>query len=112
MAAPLLDEPWAGNLGSDARDRYLIPDYARRLPHRCHWNDSGWSDLPYMSSGWLCSRNDIAANVSLWFAIFGVWLTGPGWLDILAGLAFVTLFLRSALFVLCESMTEFRSTDA
>src|SRR4030066_1893328 len=47
-----------------------------------------------MSSVWLCSRNDIIANVSVLFAAVGVWFTGAGWPDIIVGLAIAGLFLR------------------
>jgi cation diffusion facilitator family transporter len=57
-----------------------------------------------MSSVWLCSRNDIIANISVLFAAVGVWLTHSGWPDILIGLALAGLFLRSALHVLRESI--------
>ena len=62
-----------------------------------------------MSSVWLCSRNDIIANVSVLFAGVGVWLTGSGWPDILVGLGLAALFLRSAVFVLGGAMMEFRA---
>ena len=62
-----------------------------------------------MSSVWLCSRNDIIANISVLFAAVGVWLTHSGWPDILVGLALAALFLRSALFVLREALGELRS---
>lgn len=62
-----------------------------------------------LSSVWLCSRNDIIANISVLFAAAGVWLTHSGWPDILVGLALATLFLRSALHVLRESLKELRS---
>jgi Co/Zn/Cd efflux system component len=65
-----------------------------------------------MSSVWLCSRNDIVANVSVLFAAAGVWLSGSGWPDILVGLALSALFLRSALFVLRGVITEFRAINA
>ena len=65
-----------------------------------------------MSSVWLCSRNDIIANVSVLFAALGVWLTGSGWPDIVVGLALAALFLRSALFVLRGAMTELRTIHA
>jgi Co/Zn/Cd efflux system component len=65
-----------------------------------------------MSSVWLCSRNDIAANVSVLFAAAGVWLTDSGWPDILVGLALAALFLRSALFVLRGVVTELRAINA
>lgn len=64
-----------------------------------------------MSSVWLCSRNDIIANVSVMFAAAGVWLTRSGWPDILIGLALAALFLRSALFVLRGAVAELRATS-
>lgn len=65
-----------------------------------------------MSSVWLCSRNDIIANVSVLFAAVGVWFTHSGWPDILVGLALAVLFLRSALFVLRGAITALRSQRA
>ena len=62
-----------------------------------------------MSSVWLCSRNDIIANISVLFAAGGVWLTHSGWPDIAVGLALAALFLRSALHVLRQSIRELRS---
>ena len=62
-----------------------------------------------MSSVWLCSRNDIVANVSVLFAAVGVWLTGSGWPDLLVGLTLSALFFRSALFVIRGSITELRA---
>ena len=64
-----------------------------------------------MSSVWLCSRNDIIANVSVLFAAAGVWLTHSGWPDILVGLALAALFARSALFVLRGAITELRAIN-
>jgi Co/Zn/Cd efflux system component len=66
------------------------------------------SDDINMSSVWLCSRNDIIANVSVLFAALGVWLTGSGWPDIIVGLALSVLFLRSAMHVLNGAITELR----
>jgi Co/Zn/Cd efflux system component len=65
-----------------------------------------------MSSVWLCSRNDIVANISVLFVAAGVWLTHSAWPDILVGLALSALFLRSALVVLRSAITEFRATNA
>ena len=65
-----------------------------------------------MSSVWLCSRNDIIANVSVLFAAAGVWLTDSGWPDILVGVALAALFLRSALFVLRGAITELRAVNS
>lgn len=65
-----------------------------------------------MRSVWLCSRNDIIANVSVLFAAVGVWLTGSGWPDVIVGLALASLFLRSALFVLRAAVAELRAADS
>jgi Co/Zn/Cd efflux system component len=65
-----------------------------------------------MQSVWLCSRNDIIANVSVLFAAAGVWLTHSGWPDIVVGLAIAALFLRSSLFVLREALAELRAVNA
>ena len=67
------------------------------------------SDDINMSSVWLCTRNDVIANVSVLFAATGVWYTHSGWPDVLVGLALAVLFLRSALFVLREAITALRS---
>jgi cation diffusion facilitator family transporter len=61
-----------------------------------------------MSSVWLCSRNDIIANISVLFAALGVWLTHSGWPDIVVGLGLAALFLRSSVHVLRESFKELR----
>jgi Co/Zn/Cd efflux system component len=65
-----------------------------------------------MSSVWLCSRNDIVANVSVLFTAVGVWFTRSGWPDILVGLALAALFLRSALFVVRRGNTELRANNS
>jgi cation diffusion facilitator family transporter len=67
------------------------------------------SDDINMSSVWLCSRNDIIANVAVLFAALGVWVTGSGWPDIAIGLALSALFLRSALHVVRGSVLELRT---
>lgn len=64
-----------------------------------------------MNSVWLCSRNDIAANVSVLFAAVGVWLTASAWPDILIGLALAAIFLYSALFVLRNATNELRQSN-
>jgi len=68
------------------------------------------SDDLNMSSVWLCSRNDLIANVSVLLAAAGVWLTHSGWPDILVGLALAALFARSALLVLRAAVSELRKT--
>jgi cation diffusion facilitator family transporter len=64
------------------------------------------SDDLNMRSTWLCSRNDIIANLSVLAAAIGVKVFDAGWPDILIGAAIAGLFLRSAFTVLKESFAE------
>ncbi len=63
-----------------------------------------------MSSVWECSRNDIAANLSVLLAAAGVWLTGSAWPDLLVGLALALLFLGSAGKVLAGAVRQLRDS--
>ena len=56
-----------------------------------------------MRSVWLCSRNDIVANVSVLFAGVGVWAFASQLPDILVGVGIAVLFLRSAVGVLRDA---------
>ena len=60
-----------------------------------------------MRSVWLCSRNDIIANVSVLFAALGVWLTNSGWPDLVVGVGIAALFLRSAGHVLKDALVTY-----
>jgi cation diffusion facilitator family transporter len=62
-----------------------------------------------MRSTWLCSRNDIIANMSVLVAAIGVKAFDTSWPDILVGAAIAGLFLKSAYTVLRESFSELRS---
>ena len=66
------------------------------------------SDDLNMRSTWLCSRNDIIANLSVLVAALGVKIFDASWPDILVGAAIAALFLKSALTVLRESCLELR----
>lgn len=57
-----------------------------------------------MSSVWQCSRNDIAANVSVLVAALGVWVFRSPWPDLAIGFALGLLFLWSAASVLRSAM--------
>jgi len=70
------------------------------------------SDDLNMRSTWLCSRNDIIANLSVLAAAAGVGVFDSGWPDILVGAAIAGLFLRSALTVLQEAFVERRKLKA
>jgi cation diffusion facilitator family transporter len=65
-----------------------------------------------MRSVWLCSRNDIIANVSVLLAAGAVWWSGSRWPDILVGAALAAVFLKSATYVLREASTELRAAHA
>ena len=60
-----------------------------------------------MRSVWLCSRNDIIANVSVLSAALGVWLFTSQWPDLLVGLGIAVLFFRSAFHVCKDATTTF-----
>jgi len=64
------------------------------------------SDDLNMRSTWLCSRNDILANLSVLIAAAGVKVFDSSWPDILIGAAIAALFLRIAFIVLHESFAE------
>lgn len=66
------------------------------------------SDDVNMSSVWECSRNDIAANISVFVAAGAVWLTQSAWPDIIIALALVCLFLRSAFRVFSSANRQLR----
>jgi cation diffusion facilitator family transporter len=66
------------------------------------------SDDLNMRSTWLCSRNDIIANISVLVAAIGVKAFDASWPDILVGAAIAALFLKSAFTVLRESFLELR----
>jgi Co/Zn/Cd efflux system component len=59
-----------------------------------------------MSSVWECSRNDIAANISVFVAAAGVWVTGSNWPDLLVASFLAVIFLRSASRVLSAAHVE------
>jgi cation diffusion facilitator family transporter len=61
-----------------------------------------------LRSTWLCSRNDIIANVAVILAAIAVWIVGSGWPDVLVGVLIAALFLRSAGTVLREAVTELK----
>jgi Co/Zn/Cd efflux system component len=65
-----------------------------------------------MRSVWLCSRNDIIANVGVLLAGAGVAVTKQGWPDIVVGLIIAAIFLRSAGQVLVGAYGEFRQAGS
>jgi cation diffusion facilitator family transporter len=65
-----------------------------------------------MRSAWLCSRNDLVANVSVIVAAGLVALTDSGWPDIAIGTAIATLFLWTAIGVLRDARRELLTVRA
>lgn len=57
-----------------------------------------------MSSTWLCSRNDLIANVAVLVAAIGTHALSSRWPDILVGGLIAGLFLRSAVQVLHQAI--------
>jgi cation diffusion facilitator family transporter len=64
-----------------------------------------------MRSTWLCSRNDLIANVSVIAAAIGVLKTGNVWPDLIVGTIIALLFLSSAAGVLKESLSELKEVQ-
>ena len=62
-----------------------------------------------MRSTWLCSRNDLIANVGVLVAAAGSYVLLSRWPDILVGVVIASLFLSSTLQVLRPSMQAIRT---
>jgi len=60
-----------------------------------------------MRSVWLCSRNDIIADISVLFAALGVWRLNSQWPDLLVGIGIAALFLRSAFHVIKDGVKTY-----
>ncbi len=63
-----------------------------------------------MASVWECSRNDIAANLSVFVAAGGVWFTGSGWPDILVALGLSCFLMRSSIRVISAAKAELHAS--
>ena len=59
-------------------------------------------------SVWICSRNDVAANVAVLAAAFGVFGTGTGWPDIIVAAVMAALALQGAATVIRQASSELR----
>jgi len=64
-----------------------------------------------MQSTWLCSRNDVLANLGVLVAAIGVRVFQSGWPDLLIGTAIASLFLASAVRVTRQAVRELRSVQ-
>lgn len=70
------------------------------------------SDDINMRSTWLCSRNDIIANSSVFLAAILVAFTQSKLPDVVVGLLITTVFLKSAISILKDSYRELRQPIA
>jgi cation diffusion facilitator family transporter len=61
-----------------------------------------------MSSTWLCSRNDLIANVGVLLAASATYVLTSRWPDIVVGCIIAALFLRSAFSVLSQAIRALR----
>jgi Co/Zn/Cd efflux system component len=59
---------------------------------------------------WLCSRNDVIANVAVLAAAAGVGLTGAAWPDVAVGVGIALLFGSSAVSVLRAGTRHLRES--
>ena len=67
------------------------------------------SDNLNMSSTWICSRNDLVANVGVLVAAAACYLASSQWPDILVGGAIAALFLKSSIGVLRAAFLGLRA---
>jgi Co/Zn/Cd efflux system component len=65
-----------------------------------------------MRSVWICSRNDLVANVAVLAAAALVWATATPWPDIVVGGLICVLFLQSAWAVAREARAEMKKPKA
>jgi cation diffusion facilitator family transporter len=64
-----------------------------------------------MRSTWLCSRNDIIANAGVLVAAASVFVVGSSWPDLIVGFLIMAVFMRSAVYVMRQSITELRRPE-
>jgi len=61
-----------------------------------------------MRSTWLCSRNDLIANMGVLMAAGGSYMLVSRWPDLLVGVVIASLFLVSALYILRQARQALR----
>lgn len=61
-----------------------------------------------MSSVWLCSRNDVIANIGVLVAAALVYASGSAWPDIVAGVLIAGLFLKTSVRVIAAAVAEMK----
>ena len=61
-----------------------------------------------MRSVWICSRNDVIANLAVLAAAVGVFGTGTGWPDIMVAAVMAVLAIQGATTVVRQALAELR----
>ena len=64
-----------------------------------------------MRSVWICSRNDVAANLAVLLAALGVFVTGTGWPDFMVAALMAGLALHGAAQIMRDATREWRSAS-
>lgn len=64
-----------------------------------------------MRSVWICSRNDVLANLAVLAAALGVFGTGTGWPDITVAAIMAVLALQGATTIIRQALGELRMPD-
>lgn len=62
-----------------------------------------------MRSVWICSRNDVIANLAVLAAAFGVFGTGTGWPDLTVAAVMAVLAIQGAFTIIRQALAEFRT---
>ncbi len=65
-----------------------------------------------MRSVWLCSRNDVVANLAVLAAAAGVFVTATAWPDLIAGALIVSVELAAAWSIVGQAIRELRALRA
>jgi Co/Zn/Cd efflux system component len=64
-----------------------------------------------MRSVWICSRNDVVANLAVIAAALGVFGTGTGWPDLVVAAVMATLAIQGAMTVVRQAVGELRKPE-
>ena len=60
---------------------------------------------------WICSRNDVVANLAVLAAALGVFGTGKGWPDLVVAAVMATLAIQGAATVVRQASVEMRRPE-
>jgi len=79
----------------------------------CLWLLFAWREGDAnMRSVFVCSRNDVVANLAVLAAALGVFGTGTGWPDIIVAAIMSALALQGAVIVVRQALSELRAPAA